>query len=151
MINEEEAKLWYLAGIIDGEGTITIVKQKIEKRVGYSMRIQVGNTSEKLIDWLSENFWGGTSQHPLVKNRKRVLDWYIIAYPAYKLLLKIRDKLLIKQEQCEVCIEYWQRVARNNYGGRRQRPLWATHRAESLYQQIRGLNKTGYNKTQQVG
>ena len=59
-MNENE-KLAYLAGIIDGEGTIVIAKGKIRKgRINhpYSLRLVVMNTDIRLIEWLKENFGG---------------------------------------------------------------------------------------------
>jgi hypothetical protein len=54
----DKAKYAYLAGIIDGEGCITIGAGKKETCINYNALLLVQNTSKELIDWLQKHFGG---------------------------------------------------------------------------------------------
>lgn len=57
----------YIAGIIDGEGSVSIINQKRSKKKvksGYSlsMRITIVNSNKVLIDWLQKHIGGSIHQ-----------------------------------------------------------------------------------------
>lgn len=45
-----EAKLGWLAGIIDGEGCIQLAKQKYRDKIHYRPQLVIGNTSKEIIE-----------------------------------------------------------------------------------------------------
>ena len=57
-------KLAYLAGLVDGEGTVSIrrvhnrAKSASGWKIYYAVEIRVFNTDRKMIDWISQNFRG---------------------------------------------------------------------------------------------
>lgn len=65
----------YFAGIVDGEGTISIIKST--KSVGgLSPKLSVKNTDKKLIGWLMNNIGGKFSSHqPQNPKWKRACEW----------------------------------------------------------------------------
>lgn len=54
-------KIAYLSGVIDGEGTITIMKNQQYQRntIQFRVCLTVGNTNKELIEWIQSEF-GGT-------------------------------------------------------------------------------------------
>ena len=59
--NVEDIDIAYTAGIVDGEGTITICVWKKDngKTFPYAI-VQIFNTNYDLIDWLYSTFGGGS-------------------------------------------------------------------------------------------
>lgn len=116
---EEEIKKWaYLGGILDGEGTIQVNKKnnKGNKSPAYSIAVEVGNTDKRLIDWLEQKFGGGTWFEESKKaNWKDKHTWTVTGYNAHKLLSKVKDNLLLKKEQAEIAIRFYNECTKRNW------------------------------------
>jgi len=99
-------KLAYLAGIVDGEGSIMIKK---EKKKYYSLHIQVNNTNYGLIEWLYTNFGGYMNRcsiEPRKEGHKLVYGWYVSRRKAGAILEKIYPYLVCKREQAHLGMEF---------------------------------------------
>ena len=94
-------QLAYLAGIIDGEGTIYI---QHTQRGEYRLKLYVVNTYEPLIRWLQDNFDGLVYSRISKKNPhwKRKWEWMSNA----EILPEIIDYLIVKKEQAKLAIEF---------------------------------------------
>ena len=115
MKQSNTAKYAYLAGIIDGEGTICIVK-KSDKR--YGIIIAVGQKNGKLIDWLYGNFsgtvWKRFMSHKSVNNKNEIYEhknslylWQLGATEKiYEILKRILPFSKEKKRQIEIAIEF---------------------------------------------
>lgn len=96
-----EISIQYLAGMVDADGCI--LSHKSGKIYRYP-RLQVTNTSWKLIEELISNF-GGHSVKRHVKgkgtfiNRQDCYDWRIDGNSARKLIEKLIPYLVIKKEK----------------------------------------------------
>ncbi len=102
-----EALLAYIAGIIDGEGTIGI--KKTNKRYS-TIRVNVGNTNQWLIEFLQMQFGGYTwLNRPENNNWKECWRWEVVARKAYRVLILISPYLQIKRDQAELAIQFQQR------------------------------------------
>lgn len=138
-MNEKE-KIAYLAGIIDGEGTIAIAKQKIResrKNHLYSLRMSVGNSDKRLIDWLKENF-GGSIHIMKEGHGRKFYQWTLGSKDTYKLLKEMKDYLVIKKEQADIGIEFYKKTLRHNSGERV--PMWLSTKREELFQKMKDLH-----------
>ena len=105
-------QLAYLAGIIDGEGSIYIGCYSHNPKTGtphYQTKIEVSNTSETLIDWLIANFQGNKTKYlysQLPKNSKRdVYRWTIWSDHVGFLCQAMLPYLIIKKREAEIMIE----------------------------------------------
>ena len=97
-------KLAYLAGIIDGEGTICIRPNKLS----YSPSISVGSTSPSLISWLEINFGGTVSQKKLHGNRQDSQVWVLHKRELVRnLLIEIYPHLIIKQLNAHLVYQFY--------------------------------------------
>ncbi len=150
------AKKWiagyaWTAGILDGEGTITIYPRKRSDRKcrnpGYSMVVRVANTDLAMINRLLE-LWGGSfivikDRRP---NRAICYHWTLSANQAMKMLVSVEPYLVTKRELAKLCIEFQKRViSRSGY-----RPLigLGSHLSDQeiskrgfLFSQVKALNR----------
>ena len=138
----KEEKLAYLAGIIDGEGTITIFHYKRLNR--YYLTVEVYNNSKELIDWLINNFGGDSrpihSASRLIQtNWKITYVWRISNNETLNFLKAVYPYLLVKKEQCEIAIKFKETFLK------RECPISKTtfEFRKSLYERIKPLNQRG--------
>lgn len=110
--NQPETEISYLAGIIDGEGSIYIGNFSSNPKTGtlhYQTNIEVTNTDEKLISWLIEKFGGRmnkyTAKQTPKNSRKAVFRWIASGETLTYLCQILLPYLIIKKRQCEIMIE----------------------------------------------
>lgn len=130
--------LAYTAGLLDGEGCITITKQKPGNggRVNVSHRLYVKVTlgQREVLAGLQRLFKIGAIS---VQRHKRFNDgynWWVAALQAAALLRVLRPYLKVKARQADLALKfadtYWQR------GGSRLLPANIIARRERLYIQL---------------
>lgn len=139
-----EAPLYYLAGIIDSEGTIKITKQGRYHQMG----LIVSNTSEELIDYLRENYGGRTSgpYKSKIEGNRDIFIWQCNGKDAIKLIKKIEPYLIVKQKQAELAIGAYKNAFKHSYrGGNTSNtvPKRIIDKREHYYQEMKKLNMRG--------
>ena len=140
-----DKELSYLAGLIDADGYIGIVKGTpgaggtINYR--YGLTVVVTNTSEVLMDWLRNNFEGKvyTKTPPKGKNWKVCYSWVMGYRNAEKLLRLIEQYLVVKRQQALYGIELMEFWVTDNRGT----PPEEVSRRERLYRLCKELNTPG--------
>lgn len=139
-------KIAYLAGIIDGEGSIMLWMNKGDPKIRgqFNLRINVSSTTKCLIDWLTDNF-GGNSYELNAPSRKAHPHWkqqYIWEVKKPDLLpfmKQIHPYLLIKKSHCEIAIKF-----RETFAKRERRISQETYdKRLNLYEQMKHLNLRG--------
>lgn len=109
-IPRESVALAYLAGIIDGEGCISVdaVPSPSTGAPSHNLRVVVTNTSERLILWLKSI--GGTvrlSQRRTVpRHWLPIYRWVVHGKNASTLLAAILPFLVIKRDQAMLALEF---------------------------------------------
>lgn len=105
------AQIAYLAGIIDGEGSIYIGNFSCNPRTKvpyYQTNIQVTNTDKELIDWLYAIFGGlvskRTARQHAENSRKQAYIWTASGERVTHLCELILPFLICKKRQCEIMI-----------------------------------------------
>lgn len=106
--------LAYAAGIIDGEGCITIAKSPVYRNrrqlnPQYQLRVAVVMTDPSACKWLHEKWPGGFScLHPERYNSRarKTYAWNLTANKAASFLGAIRPFLKIKHRQAMVAIQF---------------------------------------------
>jgi hypothetical protein len=141
----------YLAGIIDGEGSIYIDNFSCNPKTKvpyFQTNIQVTNTDENLIKWLRHIFGGLISkrtpkQHP--KNaRKQAFIWTASGERVTHLCELILPYLIIKKRQCEIMLKMRATFTKNHCEKGKQgiqrhgTELWIIR--QSLMDEMRGLH-----------
>lgn len=99
----------YVAGIIDGEGSISLVRSFAKRTKGryvYPL-VRVGNTDSLLIEWLKETVGGGSSHYTTQTNERCKVCRHIVwaANEAIDLLYAIYPYLVIKRDRARIVIE----------------------------------------------
>lgn len=136
-------ELSYLAGIIDGEGCVTLGKRYNR----YTLTVLfVANTDRRLIEWLA-GIHGRPSQVKEQKgNRKPCWRWQMTGRAAEAILRQVRPYLKLKGEQADIVLRL-ERAApqRDPRTGRLCRSLTPEHytAANAALLAIRALNRRG--------
>ncbi len=117
-IIDEIKILAYLAGIVDGEGSIGIEHlspTKGRKKDYYVCRLTVVNTAEEIMQLL-KFFLGGTYQaRKLIPGRKKCFRWHIFGEGLERALLRLEPYLILKQHQCRVVLTYRKTVGKTGW------------------------------------
>lgn len=136
-------KLSYLAGIIDGEGSICIEIQSRSVRWNrkcdyYSLRLLVINTNLPLLNWIQENFGGTIRERPKVENRRLCYRWNIFSHNAAEILKACQPYMIVKKAHTNVFIEFTSTMTKANS---RLSDEMLSYRKD-LYHQLKHINKT---------
>ena len=106
------SQLAYLAGIIDGEGSIYIGNFSSNPKTGtkyYQTNIEVTNTDKNLIDWLSSTFGGRiytyTAKQLPKNSRRTTYRWIATGERVTHIAEIILPYLIVKIRQCQIMIE----------------------------------------------
>ena len=149
------AQLAYLAGILDGEGTISMSDKRIMKRkskgiritnkvyrarINFSTTVTVCNTDIVLMNWLLENFRGSLSFSKRQKdNWKPKITWIMPTKKISYILEQIYPYLVLKKQQAKLMIE-----ARKTFDSNQKQLLTSDevyNRRLEISQLIRNHNK----------
>jgi hypothetical protein len=130
----------YLAGIIDGEGTITIGRQKQYKRETYVFRtwIFVANTFKPLVELLKQRHGGNWALggKPRTKRYKQGYVWHMLDRETIAPLLRsIMPYLVVKRRQAELVLRFIE--------SRQLQPRGAAYTPEEfrIYETVRDMNR----------
>ncbi len=104
----KEKELGYIAGIIDGEGTIHINRSKGrngEVNYLYDLIVAVSNCDKRMIDYLFYKFKGSVSKdkRPF---RRTCFRWLICSKQAEIFLAIIYPYLICKKEEVDIAMEF---------------------------------------------
>jgi hypothetical protein len=106
------AQCAYLAGIIDGEGSIYIGNFSSNPKTGnkyYQTNIEVSNTDKDLIDWLVSTFGGRiyvyTAKQTPSNSRRTVYRWTISGDRVTHLCEIMAPYIIAKKKQVEIMLK----------------------------------------------
>jgi hypothetical protein len=147
----DKAKWGYVAGIVDGEGTITICRSEYDAHkkftvkngdvhtydthcVGFHVKVQVKNTDIRLVKWLKSRF-GGEYYTDTHRNEawKTAYVWHHLAESKQEFLLAILPYLIMKREQALLALEFL----------RLGNQVRCPEKRQALYEKILALNQRG--------
>ena len=106
----------YFAGIIDGEGTIQVDKQKLGVKKQAVITVSVGSIDKCLIDWLGK--YAGTMREFSHRTSagNRIYNWRVAARAdVHSLLTQIEPIMTIKRERALNAIAILEEVMKNDY------------------------------------
>lgn len=120
----------YIAGFFDGEGCVTIHRDRSKGARGirinrnYVMSIKIGQSSKPVLDWIHARVGGSINErrNPV---KKRVWTFTIRSNNAKRLLVDMLPFLIVKREQAEAAIEFQERNSthKNRYEAGRMGPV----------------------------
>jgi len=99
-------ELAYIAGLIDGEGTIGFGHKKKEDIATYALRLRVGMSDENAIRWLQRTSGFGKITFRDLSHRRRQNHWVwsVFSKQAADVLGEALPYLLVKKPQAELAI-----------------------------------------------
>jgi len=132
----------YLAGIIDGEGTISLCNLDYSQSygTGYIGTLQVASTNKQLTEWIKKNC-GGRIKIDTRKaglNHKPGHHWIALACDTCYILEQVMPYLIIKKKHAKILIAYRKTVQNN-----RQVTVSTRKKRDSMVTQLKKLNKKG--------
>lgn len=112
-----EVELAYLAGIIDGEGSIGIYhRASIPSSLNsnsYDCSIQISNTDPNLIQWIADKFGGSLKRYDIRYEESRRKSWkplYRVSWSAkedvYSILSDVYKYLIVKKRLAELMFAF---------------------------------------------
>ena len=100
----------YVAGLLDGEGSIVIGVGKTRKgSPQYWLQVGITNTDRPLIDWLHQNLGGHISDNSHSPSRRRMRPcwvWRVMSNEAAAFLLRVTPHLRVKRQQAEIAVAF---------------------------------------------
>lgn len=96
----------YTAGLVDGEGSITIGTSK-KRWAFFSIRLSVAMTNQNVITWLHDVFGGTLMERQPLFPRKRYWIWYVDGNAAVPILHRLQPMLKVKAAQAWLAQEAW--------------------------------------------
>ena len=108
MIPEELA---YLAGFVDGEGSLQI-QRRIHRNefgvwTGYSIYVDIGQTRRDILEYIQQKAGGGSIHHkPTTGNRKEAWLLKISGHQAQAFVSQLRPYLRVKAEIADVFLAF---------------------------------------------
>ena len=114
MLNLTKEQKGYIAGIIDGEGSICIHRgveclKNGERRFFYRPFIKIANSDMSLLIWIKEKLQCGCIQKQRNKNPEVWKDGYILCFSANMIrtfLPQILDCIMVKKRQALIVLEF---------------------------------------------
>lgn len=105
------AETAYIAGFLDGEGSIIIV---FRKPTSYYLTVRLAQSSKarQVLDWISEITGIGASinKNPTSEKHDMGLTWACNSYAATTLLIQLMPFLIVKKEQARLAIDFHSRL-----------------------------------------
>ncbi len=141
--NWTSEQLSYMAGIIDGEGSINIEIQSQSIRHNrkcdyYSLRLLVINTNLPLLNWIVSHFGGTITARKPVPNRRQCYKWNLCSHNAAEVLKQCQQYMIVKKAHTEVFIKFASTMSHANV---RLSDELLSYRRE-LYLALKHINKT---------
>jgi len=134
----------YIAGIIDGEGSIVISKsyRKAKRYNGkpiYSLQITVEMGCREIPEYLIQVIRKGSLQSRIRPNHQReMFSWIIYGKDAKKFLEEIKNELVYKKREAEIAIEFQETLIKK--GRKRSLPQKIWDLKEQFYLNLKRLH-----------
>lgn len=108
------AEVGYLAGLVDGEGCISILRMQMKRGkrtyLHFALQIRIANTQIRLVEWIRDRVGGKLYAQTYVTrirgNRKQAWHWHLGGYEASAFLRLVRPYLVIKGDQVDLALEF---------------------------------------------
>lgn len=144
----------YIAGLIDGEGSIGLVKHKEKKCPRgwyYDPYVSISNTSEKLMKYIKEvtgiGFYRKKQFKNFNKKWKVPLEWRVCARKEIiNLLEQVLPYLIIKKKHAILLLEYLkirEQQERERIAFMKEQQIKYNERQDKIYEKLKELNKKG--------
>jgi hypothetical protein len=148
--NQKQAVLYaYLAGILDGEGTIRICRSKLANKkfknhnLKYAAHMGIGMVSKNVLELFQKVFGANVRMERVLKGRQQIYRWGTSGNIGVPIILeKLLPYLMVKRKQAELVIKFC-REKQSGFERNNGLPILELQRREEAYQAVRKLNAVG--------
>jgi len=142
----------YIAGLFDGEGCISIVKDNIKikkddsyRTPTYTLHSNINMTNKKIIEWLSFKVGGKYyfRQKPILKNWKPTYCWHLCGEDTVSFIKQIYPYLKIKHLQAKIAFSFAKTIDTQIGGIRKRVSLETNAKRKQLYSKMSHFNRRG--------
>jgi len=131
----------YVAGFLDGEGTIRINKSYTKARgVRYELQVCAVNTDPRPLIYLQKKYGGGVYTRKLVPRYKNAYCWTLGQHAALKVLEEVLPYLVIKKERAELALEF-SKAQTSMRGMKKENKPVEIELRRLYYEQMKQLNR----------
>lgn len=139
MPDQSEVDRAYLAGVIDGEGSIFATYRESDHNLG--VRVNVCNTDARLIEWIAARWVGRVTVTDRTKyGQKPIHRWDADGKNAVEVLRAALPYLVIKREQADVALDL---IATTRNHGRRGYPPEVFAQRLAMVAELQAMNRRG--------
>ncbi len=134
----------YVAGFVDGEGHLGINKHKNRRpSPSYDIIVDIGNTVKAPLLAIQERYGGSIRKEKRMAPNKDCYRLKISTDHARRMLIDIRDYLLIKRPQADVLLKFrYYKMSIRHFGNRRLLEADLEMR-ERFHKDVMKMNKKG--------
>lgn len=115
-----EGEKGYIAGYLDGEGTITLLWKKSREGHGYSPMVLFTNTNQESMEWIRAKIGGNLIVFKKVRDNKKWRTLYTLRTGSVlhiqQLLKMLLPYLIIKRKHAELMLEFCNSRANGSSG-----------------------------------
>jgi hypothetical protein len=118
--NTDDLTLAYVAGLVDGEGSIVIgCSHRANRLPNHWLQVGITNIDKELIDWLLNTFGGHLSDYS--HRPRHCWVWRVMGNEAKQFLQSILPYLRIKKKQAEIAIAFQDHSAQYSLKSNKER------------------------------
>lgn len=144
----DEVTRAYIAGLVDGEGCISISRDR--RGVSYHLRVEISMVNKSVIQFLHNSLGGGFYRHNKARGRQREdWSWRVFGQRAYNVLKLLLPYLRVKKANAMLGIDFrdnWQDQRRQS-GYKRGQPhiqYEELKRRQECYIKMKELNSGAF-------
>lgn len=139
----DDLRVPYLAGFIDGEGSIAVgVNRNPKGERRWYLRLSAHQTNPAPLFILKEVF-GGSVHLQRRPDRKTIYEWVVSSMEAYEAIKALRPYLIVKAEEADAGVEFQELLLAR---GTRRTALTEDEQAarEAIYRRLRDLKQVAF-------
>lgn len=145
MFSHSESKWAWLAGIIEGEGHLTIVARRGRRQPQLQRRLTITNGHLPLLIFIARTFGGKIYACPKVQGCKQSYQWYCYGTSMLTILAGVKPFLVGKFREAEIALSFEQvRETDKHKTGQPLTPL-ARSAYQHLLKEVRILRTRDYH------
>jgi hypothetical protein len=111
--------LAYFAGLFDGEGHLSIEKQRPNgtqrKKDYYTLRLVIVNTNFTVIDWCVFHFKGSFTLNKKIEGHKQVYKFVLFGSKLFDVLIACYPYIIIKKPIIDIAFKFRETVGKTGW------------------------------------
>lgn len=135
----DECKIPYVAGLFDGDGSVSIGRESRKRSPSHTLQIKLSSDSFEIISWMQDNFNGSKCIDESKANYFPNSIWRTSSNLAENFLQQVFPCLRLKKPQVELAFQFQNEKKRNR--SRRLLTPESLERREKFRQQMLALNR----------